>query len=98
MWVRIPPGVPQHHQGYHRGYPHEPASVPMPESIVEATSAADYQVFGALIRDYIDWLRARWAERPGLIDDIASHQGLSLIHISEPTRRTPISYAVFCLK
>src|SRR5665647_2783945 len=25
-------------------------------------------------------------------------QGLSLIHISEPTRRTPISYAVFCLK
>src|SRR5664279_4205741 len=25
-------------------------------------------------------------------------QLLSLIHISEPTRRTPISYAVFCLK
>src|SRR5680860_1049091 len=24
-------------------------------------------------------------------------KGLSLIHISEPTRRTPISYAVFCL-
>src|SRR5665647_2419096 len=24
--------------------------------------------------------------------------GLSLIHISEPTRRTPISYAGFCLK
>src|SRR5680860_1680892 len=23
---------------------------------------------------------------------------LSLIHISEPTRRTPITYAVFCLK
>src|SRR5665647_3843168 len=28
--------------------------------------------------------------------DIAMY--LSLIHISEPTRRTPISYAVFCLK
>src|SRR5680860_1783182 len=27
-----------------------------------------------------------------------SGMGLSLIHISEPTRRTPISYAVFCLK
>src|SRR5680860_916776 len=27
-----------------------------------------------------------------------SVQVLSLIHISEPTRRTPISYAVFCLK
>src|SRR5664279_3668277 len=29
---------------------------------------------------------------------IASGRSLSLIHISEPTRRTPISYAVFCLK
>src|SRR5664279_4655720 len=28
----------------------------------------------------------------------ASEFSLSLIHISEPTRRTPISYAVFCLK
>src|SRR5664279_2672173 len=31
-----------------------------------------------------------WRGRPILV--------LSLIHISEPTRRTPISYAVFCLK
>src|SRR5665647_2886080 len=29
---------------------------------------------------------------------MALKQALSLIHISEPTRRTPISYAVFCLK
>src|SRR5680860_1670075 len=28
----------------------------------------------------------------------SSGRYLSLIHISEPTRRTPISYAVFCLK
>src|SRR5665647_1732276 len=28
----------------------------------------------------------------------ASAHYISLIHISEPTRRTPISYAVFCLK
>src|SRR5665647_2891123 len=27
-----------------------------------------------------------------------NHPDLSLIHISEPTRRTPNSYAVFCLK
>src|SRR5665647_3848779 len=27
-----------------------------------------------------------------------AQEDLSLIHISEPTRRTPISYAVFCLK
>ena len=32
----------------------------------------------------------------GFMDRI--FQNLSLIHISEPTRRTPISYAVFCLK
>src|SRR5665647_3858114 len=30
--------------------------------------------------------------------DSSSGAYLSLIHISEPTRRTPISYAVFCLK
>src|SRR5664279_6509429 len=29
---------------------------------------------------------------------VRKQTGLSLIHISEPTRRTPISYAVFCLK
>src|SRR5665647_667395 len=29
---------------------------------------------------------------------LRSPYSLSLIHISEPTRRTPISYAVFCLK
>ena len=40
----------------------------------------------------------------GYCDFAASFAGheneydLSLIHISEPTRRTPISYAVFCLK
>src|SRR5665647_3875083 len=38
-----------------------------------------------------------WAVRP--LKRYASWvQNLSLIHISEPTRRTPISYAVFCLK
>ena len=34
--------------------------------------------------NYVERLEANWR--------------LSLIHISEPTRRTPISYAVFCLK
>src|SRR5680860_1717493 len=35
-----------------------------------------------------------------LLDDAKNWlaHDLSLIHISEPTRRTPISYAVFCLK
>src|SRR5665647_664722 len=34
---------------------------------------------------------------PG-VPSVERDQSLSLIHISEPTRRTPISYAVFCLK
>src|SRR5680860_1850140 len=34
----------------------------------------------------------------GTMQFAPSLQELSLIHISEPTRRTPISYAVFCLK
>src|SRR5664279_2776079 len=32
-----------------------------------------------------------------VIDSFKTVIHLSLIHISEPTRRTPISYAVFCL-
>src|SRR5665647_3820688 len=35
---------------------------------------------------------------PQFRDKIGQFLDLSLIHISEPTRRTPISYAVFCLK
>src|SRR5665647_1197536 len=44
--------------------------------------------FGALV-DY--------GERGNQLWTCPGHN-LSLIHISEPTRRTPISYAVFCLK
>src|SRR5665647_607919 len=36
----------------------------------------------------------KWGQRGGV--DENADQYLSLIHISEPTRRTPISYAVFC--
>src|SRR5680860_1666792 len=40
-----------------------------------------------------------FSNRPFLIKrKHGQDQILSLIHISEPTRRTPISYAVFCLK
>src|SRR5680860_828494 len=47
-----------------------------------------------LVEDAMD--RVREEVKP--ISDIrASEEYLSLIHISEPTRRTPISYAVFCL-
>ena len=38
------------------------------------------------------------ADRAWLAPLVQAGWCLSLIHISEPTRRTPISYAVFCLK
>src|SRR5678815_566813 len=40
------------------------------------------------------WLNAKDL----VIDSARIAQGLSLIHISEPTRLLSISYAVFCLK
>src|SRR5665647_773410 len=45
------------------------------------------------------WSREDNDEETGLphLAAVVFH-ALSLIHISEPTRRTPISYAVFCLK
>ena len=45
---------------------------------------------GRLFADNSNYIRFKKGEEP--------YQVLSLIHISEPTRRTPISYAVFCLK
>src|SRR5665647_2277909 len=42
------------------------------------------------------WDMLRQLDVPVLPNTAGCH--LSLIHISEPTRRTPISYAVFCLK
>src|SRR5665647_603840 len=42
---------------------------------------------------------ANWAAWEAGMKEIETRiDALSLIHISEPTRRTPISYAVFCLK
>jgi ribosomal protein S18 acetylase RimI-like enzyme len=48
----------------------------MPDVITPATTAADYDVFGVLIREYWDWLRMRYADTPGLMDAIGTHQGL----------------------
>lgn len=48
----------------------------MSDTIVVARTPSDYGAFAALIREYWDWLVARYAEHPGLIDQIGSHQGL----------------------
>ena len=47
---------------------------------------------------YLDALAYTGYDVQAQIDDGSLYSTLSLIHISEPTRRTPISYAVFCLK
>ena len=44
------------------------------------------------------FVSANTTSSPATLAQNGSAYALSLIHISEPTRRTPISYAVFCLK
>ena len=53
----------------------------------------------AIASPYVDAAQASTALRPSnvLMMLFSLVLPLSLIHISEPTRRTPISYAVFCL-
>jgi GNAT superfamily N-acetyltransferase len=48
----------------------------MTDSIVLATTPAEFSAFADLIREYWDWLTARYAEHPGLFDQIGSFQGL----------------------
>ena len=63
--------------------------------ILRSKGIVDGGTDGWLEFDYVpgEWeVRARGADVGGKL------VVLSLIHISEPTRRTPISYAVFCLK
>src|SRR5680860_1790066 len=45
-----------------------------------------------------DWIVLPQLRQVPGVTEVNTVGGLSLIHISEPTRRTPISYAVFCLK
>src|SRR5665647_1321646 len=53
-------------------------------------------------KEWFGWLLINYAASDvalfGAKPEFCTINLLSLIHISEPTRRTPISYAVFCLK
>ena len=48
----------------------------MPEEIVVATTDDDYAEFGNLIREYWQWLQARYSDLPGFIDAVGGHQAL----------------------
>jgi GNAT superfamily N-acetyltransferase len=48
------------------------------QEIVVASSDAEYDAFGALIREYWDWLTERYAEVPGLIDTVSDVQALDV--------------------
>jgi ribosomal protein S18 acetylase RimI-like enzyme len=57
-----------------------PAQMPdaqVRDVIGPATTAGDYDDFARLIGEYWDWLLTRYADSPGLIDAIGSHQGLA---------------------
>src|SRR5678810_155690 len=56
------------------------------------TEMAATQRYPVVVRTEIDYRRA------AKLGDHLTVEGLSLIHISEPTRQAEISYAVFCLK
>src|SRR5665647_3642063 len=78
------------------------APEPRPEIMFGARTVTDWQP-GSVIRWQGEW-EGRPFEDNGVVLKVAPQKHLkvthylSLIHISEPTRRTPISYAVFCLK
>jgi ribosomal protein S18 acetylase RimI-like enzyme len=48
----------------------------MPESISAAANPGDYEAFAELIREYVDWLRGRYREHPGFVEQVFGHQGL----------------------
>jgi len=48
----------------------------MTETVSVATTDDDYDTFGRLIGEYEEWLRRRYADVPGLVDGVRSHQAL----------------------
>src|SRR5664279_5592965 len=63
---------------------------------VRATKVGQDEI--GLLTDAFNQMLGQIEEQNRAIWDSHERLNLSLIHISEPTRRTPISYAVFCLK
>ncbi|WP_119300375.1 GNAT family N-acetyltransferase [Dongia deserti] len=54
-----------------------------------ATNEADYAALGALVREYVEWCRARFAQDVWLINEALSHQSLDRELESLATRYGP---------
>src|SRR5665647_3710259 len=67
-----------------------------PDSVDESASTAAVET--AVVETAVEPSTANELVNDGVALYEKGDYNLSLIHISEPTRRTPISYAVFCLK
>src|SRR5664279_537017 len=65
---------------------------------IEIYAKAEFFNPGGSVKDRAGLNMILDGERTGRLTKDRILLDLSLIHISEPTRRTPISYAVFCLK
>ncbi len=50
----------------------------MADGIAVAETDDDYAAFGQLIREYWEWLHARYAHVPGFIDSVGGHQALDV--------------------
>jgi ribosomal protein S18 acetylase RimI-like enzyme len=61
----------------------------MPIDIQVAHNGADYAAFGALVREYADWCRARFAQEAWMIELAFSHQSLDRELESLPERYGP---------
>ena len=106
IWGNVPEQIDEINT-YHTNQ-HFLPDLKIPETIIgyhelaEAVDGADAVLFVVptkAIRAVAQELISKMNTKPVIIHASKGlEQGLSLIHISEPTRRTPISYAVFCLK
>lgn len=61
----------------------------MPDEIVVALTDDDYAAFGVLIREYWEWLQARYGDLPGFVDAVGGHQAIDAELISLSSRYGP---------
>ncbi len=61
----------------------------MSDEISVATSDRDFEAFGRLVREYWQWLHARYADLPGFVDNVGGHQAIDAELAALPARYGP---------